>query len=109
MRQTVSPILVGALLGALLYLLGALFSGAGHDPTAMTCFFPYGMTTGLLLEDGPLEFIGGILLVLQFPLYAMVYADVESRERGWVVIFILVAAHIAVAVIGLNVDGASEG
>jgi hypothetical protein len=102
------PILVGILLAGFFYFLGALLSGGGHSLAAMTVFFPYGLAAGLWWEDTSLEFIGDILLVIQFPLYALFLANVKGGRR-WLVLFIILALHIAFAGIGLRVYRASKG
>jgi hypothetical protein len=100
------PVLAGILLTGLFYVLGALFSGGGHSLAALIFLFPYGTALGLLWEDTPLEFIGGLLLVLQYPLYALILANVKGKGPRWLVLLVLLAVHATAVVIGLKVYGA---
>lgn len=107
-RTLLLLMLVGVLLTVVFYFLGALFSGGGHSLAAMTAFFPFGMMAGIWSEDTSLEFTGDILLVIQFPLYALILANVKGSWR-WLVLFIILSAHIIFVTTGLKVYRSSRG
>ncbi|HKQ53103.1 MAG TPA: hypothetical protein VJT74_12080 [Pyrinomonadaceae bacterium] len=108
MKKTIwLPLLVGFLLAVLFYFLGGLLSGGGHSLAAMAVLFPYGLAAELLLEDTSAEFVGHILLIIQFPLYALLLANVKGGRR-WLVLLGLLAAHIIAAAISLNVYRSSK-
>ena len=102
------PAAVGLLLTVLFYFLGAFLSGGGHSLVAITVFFPYGLATGLSLDDGGFGFIEVILIALQFPVYALILANVKGGWR-WTAVLILLAAHVVAAVVGIRVYRASKG
>lgn len=101
------PVAVGLLLTVLFYFLGAFLSGGGHSLAAMTLFFPYGLVAGLSLADGPFGFIEVVLIALQFPVYALILANVKGGWR-WTAVLILLAAHVVAAVVGIRVYRASK-
>jgi hypothetical protein len=102
------PVAAGLLLTVLFYLLGAFLSGGGHSLVAMTIFFPYSLAAGLWLEDGPSRFIEIVLVALQFPVYALILANVRGGPRRTAAL-ILLAAHVIAAIIGLRMYRASKG
>ena len=102
------PIAGGLLLTVLFYFLGAFLSGGGHSLVAMAVFFPYGIAAGLWLEGGAFGFVEVVLIALQFPVYALILANVKG---GWRVaaVLIVLAAHVVAAVVGISVYRVSKG
>jgi hypothetical protein len=101
------PVAVGLLLTVFFYLLGAFLSGGGHSLVAITVFFPYSLAAGLSLEGGPFGFIEVGLIALQFPVYALILANVKGGWR-WAAVLILLAAHVVAAVVAIRLYHASK-
>ena len=101
------PVAVGLLLTVLFYLLGAFLSGGGHSLVAITAFFPYCFATGVSLGDGRFSLIEVVMIALQFPVYALILANVKGGWR-WTAVLILLAAHVVAAVIGIRAYRASK-
>lgn len=100
MKRVFIPILIGIVLTVLFVLLGGFAGGACHCLTPTTIFFPYG-TIGL--QHTSREYVGLLLIALQFPLYSIILANV-SRGRRWILtLLILSAAHAAATLVGLTV------
>ncbi len=104
MKKILLSILVGLALTVLLYAVGAFLSGGGHDLDVITTFFPYSLSLGILTEGTRWarsgSFIAGALLVLQFPIYAIVFAICRRRPWKWPMI-ILLSLHLLAVLIGL--------
>ena len=111
MKNILLAILVGFALTVLFYLSGAFLSGGGHDLNVITTFFPYSLSLGILSEGTRWarggSAVAGALLVLQFPLYAIVFAISKGRLRKWPMI-ILICLHFLAALIGLRIYQASR-
>jgi|GEM_PF-2124650 len=106
MKRIVLAILIGFTLTVFFFALGSLFSGGGHDLTAISAFFPYAAITGNLTKDTGWDQIGGFidmaLLAVQFPVYAIILALIKGWRLKGLVLAILLAIHIVTAVIGLR-------
>jgi hypothetical protein len=107
MKRIIIAVLIGLVLTALFFVLGALYSGGGHDLTAITAFFPYAAILGELTKDTPWDRIGSpfetALLVLQFPVYAIILTTIQGWRLKTVALLILFAVHVAAAVVGLQI------
>jgi hypothetical protein len=107
MKNTFLAILTGFALTVLFYALGALFSGGGHDLTAITAFFPYSLSLGILTKDTRWDRVGGFvvmtLLVLQFPVYAIILATIKRGRLKAIALLILLSLHVLAVLIGLRI------
>jgi flagellar basal body-associated protein FliL len=105
MKKTLLAILIGLALMVLFYALGALFSGGGHDLTAMIAFFPYSLSLGLSTKDTPWssDFVDMALLILQFPVYAIILATIKSGRLKVIALVILLVLHVAAVIICLRI------
>jgi hypothetical protein len=107
MKNTFFAILTGFALTVLFYALGALFSGGGHDLTAITAFFPYSLSLGILTRNTRWDRVGGFvvmtLLVLQFPVYAIILATIKRGRLKAIALLILLALHVLAVLIGLRI------
>lgn len=107
MKKTLLAILIGFVLMVLFYALGALFSGGGHDLTAIIAFFPYSLFVSILTEDTRWDRFGGFvdmtLLVLQFPVYAIILATIKSGRLKVIALVILLVLHVLAAIVGLRI------
>lgn len=96
MKRVLIAILVGVVLTLLLFALAGLLGGACHCMTPTTAFFPYG---AIILGRFSTESLGLLMIVIQFPLYAVVLAKVNGWERKMVVALLLLTLHVAVALV----------
>jgi hypothetical protein len=112
MRSIIVAVLIGVVLTVLFFALGALFSGGGHDLTAITVFFPYAEIFGGLTKDTLWDRIGGVvgmaLLGLQFPVYAIILTRIKGWRSRTVTFLILFAVHVAATVVGLQIYHRSD-
>ena len=106
-RQFWLPLAAGILLTVLFYLLGALLSGGGHSLTAITIFFPYGVTLGRWLEGTRWEFVAAAALLLQFPLYGLLLAWTREHSRG-IMLVVLLSAHCLGAAVGVGIESSRQ-
>lgn len=106
MKRLFLAIAAGVLLTVVFFLIGALYSGGGHNLTAITILFPYSGLVSLSLKDTRWEFISMSLLLIQFPAYALLIA--YSGRRLIVVAIVIVLAHTVAAVIALRVYESSK-
>jgi len=106
MKRLFLAIAAGGLLTVVFFVIGALYSGGGHTLTAITIFFPYSGLVSPSLKDTHWEFLALILLLAQFPAYALIIAY-SGRRRSLVAIVILLA-HMVAAVIALQVYESSR-
>ena len=83
MKKILLAIVVGLALTVLFYVVGAFLSGGGHNLNMITAFFPYSLSLGILTEDTRWgrsgRAIAGALLVLQFPVYAIVFRHIQTN------------------------------
>jgi hypothetical protein len=100
MKRFLVPVLVGILLAVFSFALSVFSVGACHCVTPTTIFFPYAALVFGLTSWDP---IGVFLLAVQFPLYALIVANM--RGSGWrALIFLgLLAFHTAALLLGLKV------
>ena len=104
MKSILLEIIVGVALTLLFFFLGAFLSGAGHSLTAMTIFFPYGMAIGTLLENTRWEFVGGVLMLLQFPFYSLLFSSlrgIQAKKLG-VVAAAAFVVHVAATILAIT-------
>jgi len=106
MKRLFLAIGAGVLLTLVFFLIGGLYSGGGHSLTVITIFFPYSLLVGLVLKDTRWEFIAMILLLGQFPAYALLIA--YSGQRRNVLAIVILLAHAVAAVIALQVYESSK-
>jgi len=92
-------ILVGVLLTLVLFALAGLLGGACHCVTPTTLFFPYG---AIILGRFSAESVSLLAMAIQFPLYAVVLAKANRRQRRIVVLVLLLAFHVAAALVSLK-------
>ena len=106
MKKILLAIVVGFALTVLFYAVGAILSGGGHDLNMVTAFFPYSLGLGILTEDTRWarsgSSIAGALLVLQFPVYAIVFMISERKLWKWPLI-ILLSLHFLAVLIALSI------
>jgi len=106
MKRLVLSIGAGILLTVVFFLVGALYSGGGHSLVAINIFFPYSGIVGPSLKDTRWEFIPMILLLAQFPVYALLLA--YSGRRRNIVATVIPLVHTVAAVIALQVYESSK-
>ena len=106
MKRLLLAIGAGILLTVVFFLVGALLSGGGHSLTVITIFFPYSLPVDLALKDTRWEFIATILLLAQFPAYALLIA--YSGRRRYFVSIVIVLAHAVMAFVALRVYESSK-
>jgi hypothetical protein len=99
MKRTLIAVLAGVLLTLLFFALAGLLGGACHCITPTTLFFPYG---AFILGRFSAESISLLAMAIQFPLYALVLAKVKGRERRIVILLLLLAFHVAAALVSLK-------
>lgn len=99
MKRVPIAILVGVLLTLILFVLAGLLGGACHCITPTTLFFPYG---AIILGRFSAELISLLAMGIQFPLYAVVLAKVNGWKRRMVVLLLLLAFHVATALVSLR-------
>jgi len=97
---------VGLLATVSFFLIGGLFSGGGHSLVAINIFFPYSGIVGPSLKDTRWEFVSMIVLVAQFPVYALL-VWYSTRLRPFVAILLLFV-HAVAAVAALRIYDASK-
>ncbi len=98
MKRVLIAILVAVLLTLVLFALAGLLGGACHCVTPTTLFFPYGaIILGLSAES-----ISFLAMAIQFPLYAVVLVKANGRERRIVALVLLIAFHVAAAMVSLK-------
>jgi hypothetical protein len=112
MKKILLATLIGFVLAVSLYALAALFSGGGHDLTAITAFFPYSLSLGILTKDTRWDRTGGViamaLLALQFPLYAIILAAIKRGRLKAIALLILLALHVLAVLNGLRIYNRSR-
>jgi hypothetical protein len=106
MKKILLAIIVGLALTVLFYAVGAFLSGGGHNLNVITAFFPYSLSLGTLTEQTRWtrggSFIAGALLVVQFPIYAIVFAISKRMPWKWPLIIVL-SLHFLAVIIGLRI------
>ena len=107
MKRFLLAIGAGVLLATILFLIGALYSGGGHSLTAITVFFPYSGLVAPSLKDTRWEIIAMILMVAQFPVYALLVVYTKGLRRN-IVLTIISILHTVAAVIALQVYESSQ-
>jgi hypothetical protein len=100
MKRVLIPILVGIFLTVLFFALAGFLGGACHCVTPTNLFFPY---AAIILGGTSWEAISFLLIALQFPLYAIILANVKGSRRQTLVFLILLAFHAAATLVGLKV------
>jgi len=93
-------------LATISFLLSGLFSGGGHSLVAINIFFPYAGIVGPSLKDTRWEFVSMILLLAQFPMYALLVS--YSARRRFVIGIVLPFLHAVAAVAALHIYDASK-
>jgi hypothetical protein len=106
MKRLFLAVAAGVLLTVVFFFIGAFYSGGGHNLTAITILFPYSGLVSLSLKYTPWEFISMSLLLIQFPIYALMFA--YSGQRRNFVAIVIVLAHTVAAVIALRVYESSK-
>ena len=71
-------------------MVGAALSGGGHSLAAMKLLFPYGVTVGILEEDGGWALVGMLLLFLQFPFYCFLFVNTAGNTRRYLTATVVV-------------------
>ena len=107
MKRLLLAIGAGILLAAIFFLIGAFYSGGGHSLTAITIFFPYAGLVPPSLKDTRWEFVSMILMVAQFPAYALLVAYTKGARRN-IVLTVIALVHTIAAVIAVQVYESSK-
>ena len=97
---------LGVLATVSFFVVGGLFSGGGHSLVAINFFFPYSGIVGPSLKDTRWEFVSMILLLAQFPVYALLVS--YSARRRFLVAIVLLFLHAVAAVAALRIYDASK-
>jgi hypothetical protein len=90
-------LIVSAILGVVLIVLAAMFDGMSHSSKSMYTLFPYGTSVVMRTRWSS---IGLVLLVIQFPLYALILNLVRLRWKA-VALVLIVAIHVLAVVLGM--------
>ena len=89
-------VLVGMLLTAVAFLLAMSASGACHCSRPITFAFPFAT---MLWATGRMEWLGGAVMALQFPTYALLVALGRTRPARARHALILLGLHIVAVAI----------
>ena len=95
-------LIVSAILSVVLIVLAAMFDGMSHSSKSMYTLFPYG--TSVVMRT-PWSSIGMILLVIQFPLYALILNLVRPLRWKAVALVLIIAIHVLAVVLGVRAYG----
>ncbi|MGI8836314.1 MAG: hypothetical protein ACR2H4_06710 [Pyrinomonadaceae bacterium] len=98
MRRFLIPIVIGILLTMLLALLAGFAGGACHCETPAVLFFPYDSVVRRALSS---DLIASFLFFVQYPVYALLLANLRNGPRKAIVIAILLILHVSLALFGL--------
>lgn len=93
-------VLVGSLLTIVAFVLASMGTGACHCSRPITVAFPFAT---LLWASGYIESLGGLLMAVQFPIYAMLVALGKSRAVRARIALLLLAIHVVAVIVGLLV------
>ena len=95
-----NPILVGIGLMVFFFLLAGFAGGACHCVSPTGIFFPY---SAIAWGAFSWESIGTLLLILQYPVYALTIARARGSNWKAMAFLILMALHVAAVVLALRV------
>ena len=82
------------------FLLAGFAGGACHCETPVTVFFPYWM---IALGAFNWESISNILLIIQFPVYALAMARARGDNWKALTFLILLTLHVAAVITAFRV------
>jgi hypothetical protein len=100
MKKYLIALPIGLVATLLFAILAGMGGGACHCNTPLRVLFPF---LSLAEPDSDGGIVGGLLLWLQFPVYALSVAMPKRAELRGVVLLILLAAHAcAVAVASMT-------
>lgn len=97
--QILHPVLVGIGLMVLFALLAGFAGGACHCVSPTGIFFPY---SAIAWGAFSWEFIGTLLLILQYPIYALTIARARGSNWKALALLILLAFHVAAVILALQ-------
>jgi hypothetical protein len=100
MKRLLFALLVGTVLTGVFFVLAGFFGGACHCVTPTTILFPY---AAIVFGRFGWDSIGLLLIALQFPLYAIMFAKLKGGSRQALTLFVLLLAHAAATLVGLRV------
>ena len=95
-------LIVSAILGVVLIVLAAMFDGMSHSSKSMYTLFPYGTSVVMRTRWSS---IGLVLLVIQFPLYALILNLVRPLRWKALALVLIVAIHVLAVVLGMRAYG----
>jgi hypothetical protein len=102
MKKLVISVLVGVVVTLILGLAGGFLGGACHCMIPITLFFPFGT---IIVMHTSWELLGLGITAVQFPLYAVVVANLSRTLRGAITLLLLLAVHVVAILVGLKVYG----
>jgi hypothetical protein len=93
-------VLVGTLLTAFAFLLAGFASGACHCSRPIALAFPY---ASVIWGATKFEWLGGALMAIQFPVYAIIVALAKTRGLRFRRAVTLVGIHVFAVIAALFV------
>jgi hypothetical protein len=107
--MTINPRLIlilsligSAIVGVVLIVLAAMSDGMTHSSRSMYTLFPFGTSVVLLTRWTS---TGLVLLVIQFPLYALILNLVRPLRWKAVALVLIIAIHVVAVMIGMRAYG----
>ena len=95
-------IMIGVFLAVVFLVLSAVLGGACHCSTPLIIFFPFVSMLGVHADWGVL---GLLLLVFQFPIYAICVAKAEGPNWKARVLVILLVVHALAVLLAFRISG----
>jgi hypothetical protein len=102
MKRVIIAILIGVALTLVALFVGRYLHLSGHGATALNIFFPYSALVSFRLRN--MWWLVSLLLIGQFPLYAVIGSIVTAKRLRRVLIPLLIVVHGTAAVIALYLD-----
>jgi hypothetical protein len=93
-------VLAGTLLTAFAFLLAGFASGACHCSRPIALAFPY---ASIIWGSTKAEWLGGAIMAIQFPFYAVIIALAKSRLLRFRCALILFVIHVFGVIVALFV------
>lgn len=95
-------LIVSAILGVVLIVLAAMSDGMTHSSKSMYTLFPYGTSVTMRTSWSS---IGTLLLLIQFPLYALILNLVRPLRWKAVALVLIIAIHVLAVMLGMRAYG----
>lgn len=100
MKKLLFGIVIALIVTVPLFVLAGFLGGACHCVTPTTVFFPY---TAIVWATTNWDWIGLLIITIQFPIYASVLVSARVLSRRWKLLALILVTHIAAVLVGLRV------